>query len=48
MLVEVQVMHRPLPRGPNRGASLALRKLAPARTTRHVRPRRYARVSFFR
>jgi hypothetical protein len=47
MLVEVQVMHRPLPRGPSRGASFALRKLAP-RTTRHVRPRRYARVSFFR
>ena len=29
MLVEVQVMHRPLPRGPSRGASFALRKLAP-------------------
>jgi len=48
MLVEVQVMHRPLPRGPSMGASFALRKARSARTTRHVRPRRYARVSFFR
>jgi len=48
MLVEVQVMHRPLPRGPQHGGIVRFAKARSARTTRHVRPRRYARVSFFR